>query len=102
MCWRLAKVPVLPWIVLFCLSIYFHQRHFDGPTPASRLDLLHAAMVRGTVEISNYHQNTPDKAVFRGHYYSDKAPGAVVLAFPAFAAAAEALKFLGFPLVWSG
>ncbi len=37
--------------------------------------------------IDAYHSNTPDKAVLDGHYYSDKAPGTVALAFPAFAAA---------------
>jgi len=40
----------------------------------------------GTVCIDAYHEKTPDKAVWRGHYYSDKAPGTAVLCIPAFAA----------------
>ena len=71
---------------------------FDRGTPASRLDLLHALAKDYKVAIDRYAANTPDKAKWHNHYYSDKAPGTVVLAFPAFAAGARSSKFLGVPL----
>lgn len=69
-------------MVFFFSYIYSHQKHFDYPTPVSRLNLLHALFTERTFQIDAYHKNTPDKAVFKGHYYSDKAPGTVVLAAP--------------------
>jgi hypothetical protein len=96
-----ARFPKLDRTVLFGLfglllfaSVYMHQRKFDAPTPVSRLYLLHALM-NGTFSIDAYHRPTPDKAIFEGRYYSDKAPGTSALAFPAFAATALALGLAG-------
>lgn len=75
-------------------SAYVHQEPSRCPTPRSRLDLLHAIVVRRTLNIDDYHENTQDKASYGGHYFSDKAPGTVVLALPAFAASAITLKVL--------
>jgi MFS family permease len=80
-------------LVLFC-SAYMHQVPSRCPTPLSRLDLLHS-LLHGTVKIDAFHVNTPDKSEFKGHFYSDKAPGTVALIFPAFAAGALALKAAG-------
>ena len=89
-------------LILFCFLffslVYIHQRNFDGPTSVSRLDLLHAIVGRGTVCIDAYHHNTTDKAMWEGHYYSDKAPGTVVLALPAFLIARLILFILGISL----
>jgi hypothetical protein len=79
-------------IVLFLFAAsYVHQPPSKCPTPLSRLDLLHALCSRGTLQIDAY-DNTPDRAHFHGHFYSDKAPGTVVLALPAFAASATGLR----------
>jgi Gpi18-like mannosyltransferase len=72
-------------------AAYVHQPIARCPTAESRLDLLHA-LVCGTVKIDRYEGNTPDKASYGGHSYSDKAPGTFVLAVPAFAASVAALK----------
>ena len=48
--------------------------------------LLHALFVEKSYAIDNYHERTPDKAFWKGHYYSDKAPGTTALALPSFAA----------------
>ena len=45
----------------------------------SRFDLTRSLVERGRLEIDPYHLNTQDKARYRGHYYSDKAPGASFL-----------------------
>jgi hypothetical protein len=48
----------------------------------------HYAQVRafdhGTPIIDRYRHTTGDRAVFRGHYYSDKAPGLALLALPVY------------------
>jgi hypothetical protein len=88
---------VLGGLLYFCL-VFAHQKKFDSATPVSRLDLLHALLVQHTVCIDAYHTNTPDKSVFQGHYYSDKAPGAVVAALPAFTISAQTLKWVNISL----
>lgn len=82
------------WALLMVSFTFVHQRHFEGATPVSRLDLLHALVIHRTFEIDAYHENTPDKALFKGHYYSDKAPGTVALALPSFAAGMTILRIL--------
>jgi len=64
--------------------IFVHQARFDSPTPVSRLDCLHAVVSQGTLAIDQWRTNTPDVAYANGHYYSDKAPGTLVLALPGF------------------
>jgi len=81
---------------LICLA-FIHQKRFDSATPLSRLDLLHAVFVHGTLRIDNY-DNTPDKAVFAGHTYSDKAPGTVALALVPFTFAVGLLWVTGVSL----
>lgn len=81
-------------LLLFGL-VWTHQRFFEAPTPVSRLDLLRAVVLHGEVHIDRYHTNTLDKAVWGGHFYSDKAPGTVVLALPGFAIAAAVVSLLG-------
>jgi hypothetical protein len=76
-------------LLMFCYS-YVHQR--PGWNQNSRLDLLHAIFVHKTLKIDAYHENTGDKSIHNGHYYSDKAPGIVVLALPAFALSAGMLR----------
>jgi hypothetical protein len=88
---KLIMVPnKYSWHLFFLLLfafVYAHQKKYDSPTPVSRLDLLHALYHYHTFNIDAYHTNTPDKAVYQGRYYSDKAPGTVALAYPAFALA---------------
>jgi hypothetical protein len=66
--------------VVFVSTAYFYQG--SGWNQNSRFDLVRALAERGTVRIDAYHQNTGDKAYRRGHFYSDKAPGAAFTALP--------------------
>jgi hypothetical protein len=66
--------------VSFLSFIYFYEG--GGWNQNSRFDLLRAIIERHTLTIDAYHENTQDKAHFRGHYYSDKAPGLVFAAVP--------------------
>jgi hypothetical protein len=70
-------------LVSFCV-VYAHQKVFEAPTAMSRLALMHALVVHRTVCIDAYERNTPDKAVFDGKFYSDKAPGTAALALGPF------------------
>ncbi|MCL5097076.1 MAG: hypothetical protein M1608_06025 [Candidatus Omnitrophica bacterium] len=88
---------ILGALLFFCL-VFAHQKKFDSATPVSRLDLLHALWEHQSFSIDAYHTNTPDKAFFQGHYYSDKAPGTVAVALPAFAVSAQILNWANIPL----
>lgn len=66
------------FLFAFLVYAYFMPRWADWNTD-SRIDLVHAIVDRHTVRIDRYHWNTWDKAEYRGHYYSDKAPGTAVL-----------------------
>jgi hypothetical protein len=82
--WKLAALLGLASFLSFA---YFYEG--GGWNQNSRYDLLRAIVERHTLTIDAYHDNTGDKAHYKGHYYSDKAPGLVFLAVP-FAVAARA------------
>jgi len=59
---------------LFCTLLFaygFIHQGYEGGTPTSRLDTLFAVVRFGTLSIDAFHENTPDKAVINGRYYSD-------------------------------
>ena len=80
-----AEAPVLGPLALALLCTY---AYFIGP-PAwnqnSRLALTRALVEHGSTIIDDYHVSTGDKSRKDGHFYSDKAPGASLLALPAYA-----------------
>jgi hypothetical protein len=90
------KIAFLLGTVTFFSFIYFYEG--GGWNQNSRFDLLRAIVERHTLQIDAYHENTQDKAHFRGHYYSDKAPGLVFLAVPVALAVRPALQFVGVAL----
>jgi hypothetical protein len=77
----------------FLSFVYFYEG--GGWNQNSRFDLLRAIVERHTLQIDAYHENTQDKAHFRGHYYSDKAPGLVFLAVPFAVVARPAIRMAG-------
>jgi hypothetical protein len=68
--------------LLLCSYAYFYQA--GGWNENSRMDLVRAIVEDHTLSIDRYHLNTGDKALFGGHYYSDKAPGLSLLAAPLY------------------
>lgn len=82
---------IFAWIA-YC---YIHQRQFDNAMAISRLDLLHAFVSHKTFTIDAYEHNTPDKSFAQGHFYCDKAPGVVFLAFIPFYLSTKVLAFWG-------
>lgn len=87
------KPALLLFFAVFFSFIYFYEG--GGWNQNSRFDLLRAIVERHTLCIDAYHQNTQDKAHFRGHYYSDKAPGLVFAALPIAVVARTALTASG-------
>jgi hypothetical protein len=65
-------------IALFVSYAYFYQA--GGWNQNARFALVRAILERHTLQIDAYQSHTGDKAFWRGHYYSDKAPGASLLA----------------------
>jgi hypothetical protein len=57
---------------------YFYQA--GGWNQNSRFALVRAMTERDTLRIDAYRQSTGDRAAWKGHYYSDKAPGVSLLA----------------------
>src|SRR5688572_5494129 len=80
------------FLVYFLLLSCFHQRDFDLGTPASRLGLLHGIVSRGSLSINPWIARTSDVAHANGSYFSDKAPGTVLLALPGALAGHMTLK----------
>jgi len=76
------------WLIaaLLLISYVYVLPRWADWSQNSRLNLLLALGDDGTVRIDRYVQNTGDYALYEGHTYSDKAPGPVFLALPAFLA----------------
>lgn len=87
------KRSVLIGLVVFISYAYFYQA--GGWNQNSRFDLVRAILDQHTLRIDSYHSNTEDKALFQGHFYSDKAPGVVLLAIPAVVAVRPFLRWAG-------
>lgn len=88
--WSQAALVVL---AVFVSYAYFYQA--GGWNQNSRFDLVRAILDEHTLRIDSYQGNTEDKAIYQGHYYSEKAPGVVLLALPAVAASRPVLRALG-------
>jgi hypothetical protein len=63
---------------LFVSYSYFYGA--GGWNQNSRFALIRAILERQTLQIDAYQLHTGDRAFWRGHYYTDKAPGASLLA----------------------
>jgi hypothetical protein len=63
---------------LFISYAYFYQA--GGWNQNSRFALVRAILERKTLQIDAYQLHTGDRALWQGHYYSDKAPGVSLLA----------------------
>jgi hypothetical protein len=86
-------------ILAFVTYAYFHQRE-GGWNENSRFALTYAVCFDHTFTIDAYHEGvvpTKDKAVFGGHFYTEKAPGSSLWAVPACARHASLGRLLGIP-----
>jgi hypothetical protein len=75
-----GRRALLIGVIVFISCAYFYQG--GGWNQNSRFDLIRAIVERRTLRIDAYRDNTGDRAIVGGHYYSDKAPGLSLLAVP--------------------
>jgi len=83
---RLRRYPhewlVLALVALAALPIVNPPNTQD----ASRLALTNSILLRGEVDIDPYRHLTADRSYYRGHWYTDKAPGVSLAVLPPVAA----------------
>jgi hypothetical protein len=70
-------------IVCFGLACAAVEQHMIGWNERSHFAQVRA-FDRGTPIIDQYQKTTGDKAIYRGHFYSDKAPGMAFLLVPVY------------------
>lgn len=84
------------WVLaatLLCSYAYFYEA--GGWNQNSRFALVRAILERRTLQIDAYAAHTGDRARYKDHYYSDKAPGASLLAVPFVAVARGVDRLVG-------
>lgn len=85
-------------LLVLSVAIFFSYTYFypaGGWNQNSRFDMVRAMLEQHMLRIDAYQDNTEDKAISNGHFYSDKAPGLAFLALPAAAATRAALPVFG-------
>src|SRR5258707_11302345 len=87
---------ILLAIAVFFTAVLVHQNPWED-NQVSRIDLLYSMVLHSTLNIDQYHTNTPCKAFYKGHYYSDKPVGMVLLALPAFMLGVAICDSVGIP-----
>jgi hypothetical protein len=79
---------ILLFLVLICYS-YFIQ--IEGWNQNSRMALIKSVVHHHQLNIDPYEERTGDKALYNGHYYSDKAIATAVLGVPVYAVLSKLL-----------
>src|SRR5258708_7519422 len=80
-------------VAIFISYAYFYQA--GGWNQNSRFALVRAILERHTLRIDDYQAHTGDRALWQGHYYSDKAPGASLVALAPVAVARGLSRAIG-------
>ncbi len=73
-----SKIEFKIFLSFFIIYIFFI--HWVGWNEESRIALTEAIVKENKIEIDTYSNFTGDRAIYKGHYYSDKAPGTSFLA----------------------
>jgi hypothetical protein len=85
------------WILVLAFAYFVPL----GPNwnSESHLFLTFAIVDHHSLQIDPYHQALGDESYWKGHYYSDKAPGMSLIAVPAYAVLSTAFHMKGKPYV---
>ena len=86
---------------LWLLGIFAYFVPAATWNPVSRFDLTRAIVEHRTLSIDAYADNTGDRAFARGHWYTEKAPIASLLAVPAYSIFLVTQKLRGRRLEYS-
>jgi hypothetical protein len=76
------KEVILALVLLTCFTFFVQ---WTGAEQRSFFSLILALNNDQSLSIDRYESLTPDKALYDGHYYSDKAPGLSFLGLPVYA-----------------
>ncbi|MBT7608828.1 MAG: hypothetical protein HN576_03675 [Bacteriovoracaceae bacterium] len=88
----IKKSPILPWILVFIVaSIIFREN--GGTNEMSRYATLRAMSDHLSFQINDYQDWTIDWSIKDGRIFSNKAPGPMLLGFPAFLILDQFSKF---------
>src|SRR5258707_8678316 len=90
---RQRRIATVLGFALFLSYAYFYQA--GGWNQNSRFALVRAILERHTLRIDDYQAHTGDRALWQGHYYSDKAPGASLVALAPVAVARAPSRAVG-------
>src|SRR3954447_11561091 len=90
---RQTRIAAVLGAALFVSYAYFYAA--GGWNQNSRFALVRAILERHTLQIDAYQLHTGDRALWNGHYYSDKAPGLSLAAIPPSAIARAAARLVG-------
>lgn len=78
--------PFLEWketkLIITLFVVYFLFMHWVGWNEESRISLAKSISREGELHIDTYANFTGDRSFYKGHYYSEKAPGTSFLAVP--------------------
>jgi hypothetical protein len=77
----LTRQLLVGLFVLFCFGFFHQVPIWNEP---SRYDLVVAIVDDHTTQIDKTQSDTGDKALYNGHYYSDKEPGSAFLGVPVY------------------
>jgi hypothetical protein len=91
----LHRLATRHWVLLLIGFAFFYFYSGGGPNQGTRFNLDRAVLEQHRFTIDSYHNNTEDKAFYRGHYYCDKAPGTSLFALPPLAVTRALLLFVG-------
>ena len=80
-----SRTAVVLGAALFISYAYFYQA--GGWNQNSRFALVRGILEQHTLRIDDYQLHTGDKAIWEGHYYSDKPPGTSLMVLPPVAIA---------------
>jgi len=102
---RQMRTATVLGVALFVSYAYFYEA--GGWNQNSRFALIRAILERHTLQIDAYQLHTGDRALWRDHYYTDKAPGASLTALipvqaARFVSRAVGVDPAGFPgIAWT-
>jgi MFS family permease len=81
------------FVLMFVSYAYFYQA--GGWNQNSRFNLVRAITNEHSLQVDPFQRDTGDKAVYGGHFYSDKAPGQALAAVPSVLVARGVMALLG-------
>jgi hypothetical protein len=90
---RQTRIAAVMGAALFLSYAYFYGA--GGWNQNSRFAMIRAILERHTLQIDAYQLHTGDRALWRGHYYTDKAPGASLVALAPVQAARLVSRAVG-------